>query len=200
MALITTITDRTVELTRRPEIPDITSSAIRTATLRAHHVDFFPRDLASSILSAAPTSLGFTDFQNISTSLPRLRSIKSVQILDPNSGAPIEQLEYRNTDDLFTSDGIRRPHVYTLLGDTLRIYSSLPAASTAVFYFQNPNIAGLQYYSWIAETYPDEIAAWAAAIVFARTGYAEMANQFQGQHIDPFKEMLVSSHLLGNVS
>jgi hypothetical protein len=41
---------------------------------------------------------------------------------------------------------------------------------------------------------------WAAAIVFARTGFAEMAADFQKTHIAPFKELLISSHLLGNVN
>ena len=35
-----------IEQTRRPEISSVTKAAIRTATLRAHHTDFFPRDLA----------------------------------------------------------------------------------------------------------------------------------------------------------
>jgi len=41
---------------------------------------------------------------------------------------------------------------------------------------------------------------WAAAIVFARTGFAEMANDFQRTHVQPFKELLVSSHLIGMVN
>jgi len=200
MTTLTDMIDLTIQQTRRPEIQDITTAAVRTATLRAHHVDFFPRDLTQGILSYVPSGAAFYDFPTLSASLLRLRSIKHCQSLDSVTSAPVEQLEYREQDDLFDSDGNRRPHIYSLIGDTLRIYPTAATGSLSVYYYQNPNTAGLQYSSWIADTYPDELAAWAAAVVFARTGFAEMANQMIELHVNPFRSMLVESHLLGNVS
>ena len=87
MSTITDITNLTVALTRRPEIPDVTASAIRMATMRAHHTDFFPRDLTSNtipLVGGAPPS-GMIDLPNISNSLVRLRSIKTIQMLSPKS-------------------------------------------------------------------------------------------------------------------
>lgn len=201
MSTITDITNLTVALTRRPEIPDVTASAIRMATMRAHHTDFFPRDLTSNtipLVGGVPPS-GMIDLPNISASLVRLRSIKTIQMLSPE-GRPVEELEFRSQDDLFTKEGTRRPHIYTLLGDTLRLYPLSSSQSAQIFFFQNPNLTGLQYSSWIATLYPDDIAAWAATIVFARTGFAEMANQFNQLYVVPFQQLLVASHLLGNVS
>lgn len=200
MTTLTELIDLTVEQTRRPELTDITAAAVRTATLRAHHTDFFPKDLTSVALPYTPSSAAFYDFASIGNSAPRLRSIKHIQSTDSVTGAPVEQLEYREQDDLYDSDGNRRQHIYTLLGDTVRIYPQNPTGLATVFYYQNPNTNGLQYSSWIADAYPDELAAWAAAVVFARTGFAEMAQQFMQLHVDPFRSMLVESHLLGNVS
>lgn len=190
----------TVEQTRRPEIPDITSAAVRTATLRAHHVDFFPRDMSLGSLSYVPSGTMFYDFPNISQSLSRLRSIKHMQSFEVGTGRPTEQLEFREQDDIYDRDGNRRPSIYTLLGDTLRAFPMSQTGELGVFYYQNPNTTEAQYSSWIADTYPDELAVWAAAIVFARTGFAEMAQQYMQLHVDPFRSMLVESHLLGNVS
>jgi len=190
----------TVEQTRRPEIPDITAAAVRTATLRAHHVDFFPRDLSLGLLSYVPSGTMFYDFQNVSQSLQRLRSIKHLQSMEVGTGRPTEQLEFREQDDIYDNTGDRRPSIYTLLGDTLRAFPTSQTGELGVFYYQNPNTAAEQYSSWIADNYPDELAVWAAAIVFARTGFAEMAQQFMQMHVDPFRSMLVESHLLGNVS
>jgi len=198
MTTLASLVALTIEQTRRPELAEITASAIRSATLRAHHVDFFSRDLVQHDLAYAPSSSAFFDFPNISTTLARLRTIKVVQSMSANQ--PSEQLEYREPDDLFTNEGRRRPHIYTLLGDTLRVYPSSPTGSLAVFYFQNPNVTTGGYNSWIATAYPDEIAAWAAAIVFARTGFVDMAAQFMDLHVNPFRSMLVESHLLGAVS
>lgn len=190
-----------VAQTKRPDLTAVTQAAIRTATLRAHHVDFFPRDLAEGALTYAPSSTAtFYQFTNLSSLLTRPRSVKFVQGIDNVTSVPVETFEYREIDDLYDRDGNRRPSVYTLVGDTLRIYPVLATGSATAFYYKNPNINGLEYSSWIADTYPDDLAMWSAAIVFARTGFAEMAADFQRTHVMPFREMLIDSHLLGNVN
>lgn len=189
-----------VAQTRRPEIAAITQAAVRTATLRAHHTDFFERDLAKGTLSYTPslTSVSY-DIPDVSTTLARMRNIQLVTGLDA-SNRPVEELEYRANDDVYDSDNTLRQSVYTRIGDTLRVYPQQATGSLEVLFFQNPATASLTYSSWIADTYPDELALWAAAIVWARTGFLEMAATTDRDHIKPFKEMLLASHLLGNVS
>lgn len=185
--------------TRRPEVAAITAAAIRTATLRAHHVDFFPRDLATSQLPYVPNSSAvYYDFTTVSATLPRLRALQLLECVELNTYTPTEELGYRELQDLYDSDNIRRPSIYTLIGDTLRIYPRSVTGLLNVYYYQNPLTTEAGYNSWIANDYPDELAMWAAAIVFARTGFAEMANDFQKTHIQPFKEILLSSSLLGS--
>jgi hypothetical protein len=190
-----------VAQTRRPDVQATTATAIRTATLRAHHVDFFPRDLTEHTLFYTPSSTAqFYEFPNVTALLPRLRSIKLVRCLDSVTSVPVEQLEWREVDDLYDNDGNRRQSVYLLIGDTLKIGPQQATGAIATFYYRNPQVSGATYSSWIADTYPDELAMWAAAIVFARLGYAEMAQDFQRNHVQPFKELLTVSHLLGAVN
>jgi hypothetical protein len=193
--------DLTVDLTKRPELVAITQSAVRTATLRAHHTDFFRRDLQLAPLTytVQPESY-YYDFPNISSSLLRLRTIKNVYSITQVGGHQTEQLEYRESDDLYDRDGNPRRYVYTLIGDTLRCYFDIPTGLTQVYYFQNPNVTAGSYTSWIADTYPDDLAGWAAAVVMARTGFLEMAARYQEDYVKPLKEALLSSHLLGSVS
>lgn len=187
--------------TRRPEVPAITQAAIRTATLRAHHTDFFYRDLAPGNLSYTPLSgAQFYDIPDITTMLPKLRSLQTLKGLETATITPVEKLEYRELQDLYDSDNYLRPSVYTLIGDTLRIYPQLHTGLLGVSYYKNPVTTDAGYSSWIANEYPDDLAMWAAAIVFARTGFAEMAADFQRTHIAPFKEQLLSSYLLGSVN
>jgi hypothetical protein len=200
MTTITELETLTIEQTKRPELVDITRSAIRTATLRAHHVDFFPRDLSEAVLDYVPGNKAFYDFQNIGDTVTLLRSFKHVQSVDSVTGAPLERMEYRELDDLYDSCGNLRPSIYTLQGETLRIYPQAASGRVVVYYYRNPNTQGFAYRSWIADQYPDELAMWAASIVFARTGFTEMANDFIRQQVVPFQQMLVESHLLGNVN
>lgn len=187
--------------TRRPDVSAITKAAIKSATLRAHHVDFFPRDLTTYNLTYTPLSTAVLyDFPNIQNTLTRLRSLKFVQSIDAVNSTPTEILAYRDADDIYDSDGNRRLSIYTLIGATLRIYPQSATGVATAYYFQNPNTTELNYSSWIADTYPDELAMWAAGIVFARTGFLEAAKEFQDMHVKAFREMLVDSHLLGNVA
>jgi hypothetical protein len=189
------------DYTRRPEISSVTRAAVRTAVLRAHHVDFFPRDLSQYTLTYTPTSGAISqDFASLSASVPRLRTLKTLTCIDPVTNAPVENLEFREIDDVYDSDGLLRPSIYSLIGDTLRIYPQRFTGAVTLYYYQNPAIVGDVVSSWIADTYTDEIAAWAAAIVFNRTGFAEQAKMINDANIVPFKESLISSHLLGNVS
>ena len=199
MTTIVELRDLTIELTKRPELVSLTESAVRTATLRAHHTDFFRRDLKVANFSYTLTGCCFYDFPDISTVCERLRTLKNVYTIT-TTGLQTEQLDYRESDDLYDADGILRPYIYTLVGDTLRIFPVNATGALSVYYFQNPNVAAGAYSSWIADTYPDDLAGWAAAIVMSRTGFLELADRYQEQYVKPLKQQLIASHLLGVVS
>lgn len=191
----------TIAQTRRPEVSAVTQAAIRTATLRAHHTDFFTRDLAPGTLTYTPSSsASFYDFADVSSTLARMRAFQLMQSVDVTTGVPTENLEYRELQDLYDSDNNMRTSMYTMIGDTLRVYPAAATGKLAVYYYRNPVTTEAGYSSWIANEYPDELAMWAAAIVFARTGFAEMAQDFQRTHVQPFKELLISSHLLATAT
>jgi len=202
MASLATITALVVEQTRRPEVGNVTLAAIKSAVLRAHHTDFFPKDLATVTLPyTIPTnSPVYMDFSSISNTAVSNRSLKAVYGVDPITLRHQEKLEYRELDDLYDRDNVMRPSVYSLIGDTLRIYPQVWTGALEIIYYKNPAFTDVDVTSWIVDMYPNEIANWAAGIVFARTGFAEMARDFQDTHVKPFKEMLIASHLLGNVN
>ncbi len=202
MTTLSELYDLTLIHTRRPELQTLTESVIRIATLRAHHVDFFPRDLRVAQLNYSTVpSLPYWDFPDAgSVLLPRWRTIKGIFGLAAGGQFRIEELEWRETGDLYSSDGQLRSHIYTLLGDTLRCYFCAPTGLAEVYYYANPITSTAGYSSWIADTYPDELAAWAATIVFSRTGFLEMAAKYMNDHVIPFKETLLASHLTAEVN
>lgn len=186
----------TLEQTKRPELQAITESAIRTAVLRAHHVDFFSRDLKTGILTyTVSNSAQFYDFPTVSATLPQLRTISHIYEIS-ELGTPVNKLEFRDPDQLLDECGQLCRGVYHMLGDTLRTYTLGTTGRMEVYYYANPLITGstvLQ--SWIADLYKDDMAKWAAAIVFSRSGFLEMANKYNDDFIRPFKDTLVQSHM-----
>jgi hypothetical protein len=189
-----------VAQTRRPEIPAITQAAIRAAVLRAHHVDNFPRDLAAGTLNYTIAEAYFYDFPNLSSLLPRLRSVQLLQSTDTTYNLPVEELEYRELADLYDADGALRPHIYTLIGETLRVYPTAQTGKLTAYFYQNPVVSSAGFSSWIANEFPDELAMWAAGIVWARTGFMDMAADTNKTHVQPFKELLLTDYLLANVT
>ncbi len=128
--------------------------------------------------------------------MPRLRTIKEVYTLTAE-GFKTEELEYRDTDDNYDSDGRPRRFIFNLIGDTLRCFFDLPSGIAQIYYYRNPDVQTATYSSWIADTYPDQLAHWAAAIVLRRNGFEAIADRLLRDEIEPFKETLIASHLLG---
>lgn len=187
-------------LTKRPELTALTDLAIRTATLRAHQVDFFPRDQDSHVFTYTVNSSDvFTDLTGIHTSIPLLRTPDFMQSEDTLTLQPSENLEYLNSfKDFWDHDNVRRTSVFTQIGSTLRCSFAGATGRARLFYWKNPVVASATYSSWIADLYLDELAYWAAGIVWARSGFQEIAQQAQLQ-VQGFKELLVTSHLSSKV-
>lgn len=188
--------------TKRPELVTLTDSAIRMATLRAHQVDFFSRDQANIQMTYTPYVSGeiFVDIPNIYTLTTNLRTPDILQSLDATSLLPTEFLEY--VDDykhFWDQDNCLKRSVYTLLGNTLRLRSLANTGKLQFYYYQNPVVTSAAYASWIADLYKEELAMWAAAIVWMRSGYQEIAKQVNTDNIEPFKSMLVESHLMSKI-
>lgn len=190
----------TVEQTKRPELQSITEAAIRTAVLRAHHVDFFSRDLKTGILEySVSSSAQFYDFASVSSQLARLRTIKFIYEIS-ETGLPVQKLTFNDPSEMLCDDGCLKTGVYHLLGDTLRIYPVQATGRIEVYYYANPTIVGnTTLQSWIADEYKDDLARWAAGIVFARSGFNEMANKYTEDFIRPFKDTLIQSHMQDEV-
>lgn len=184
--------------TKRPELTAVTDLAIKTATLRAHHTDFYQRDQTSVLLTyTIPTgNQVLVDIPNIFTTAARLRTPNFIQGEDATTLLPNENLGYvSDYKHLWNEYGELQPSRFALLGTGLKIRFAKPTGRCRLYFFQNPNTAEVGYSSWIADDFQEEIAYWAAGIVWARTGNLEQAQVAQRMHVEPFKELLTTSYL-----
>jgi hypothetical protein len=197
MTTFTEMRTKVYDLTKRPELVALTDMAIRLATIRAHNVDFFPRDAASAVLTyTIPTTELFASIANIYTTVTDLRTPEYLQGEDTVSPyTPVELLDYVvSYRNFWTDDGELRSSVFTQQGTTFLGRFANATGRVKLFYYKNPNTTLGGYSSWIADTYPDELAMWAAGFVWARSGFQEMAkNSFE--LVQDFKNLLIESHL-----
>lgn len=194
--MLTAVTD----ITKRPELVTLTKLAVRQATLRAHHVDFFPRDRDSAVfVYTVPSDGGFVDLPSIYSTAPQLRAPEYLQSEDVATQKATENLEYTHSfKEFWDADGIRRQSVFTINGESLRCSFASVTGRARLWYFKNPIVTDAAYSSWIANAHQDEVAQWAAGIIWARTGFNEQAAQVQSS-IEAFKADLVSSYLMNKI-
>lgn len=186
--------------TGRPDLAAHIDMAIRTATVRAHHTDFFWKDAFRGHVTYTPNgNKPYVDIANFASDFPLFRALKTVYCVDVDTDYPVEKLEYRTIGDEYDSESRLRPSIYVLAGG-LRIYPRVQTGKLELLGYNNPNVGSDTYNSWIADLYKDEIAAWASGIVLARSGALEQAQQVQRETVVPFKELLIESHLLGEVN
>lgn len=184
------------DITKRPELVSTTDFAIKLATLRAHNVEFFHRDQAIAVLTFTPVNGAlFQDIPNVYSTLPLLRIPNFLQSEDPGTFAPTENLEFvPDYKNFYTPENEIRWSVFSLIGETLRMRAQSVTGRASLYYYKNPNTTTTGYASWIADQYPDDLAQWAAAIVWNRSDNLEQAKRTLDLHVNPFKELLVSSH------
>jgi len=188
--------------TKRPELVALTDNAIKMATVRAHSVDFFPRDLASySKTYTVPGGLQlFVDLTGMYTDAPQMRTPHYIMGEDATTFQPVEILEHvTDFKEFWDVDNQLRTSVFTQMGESLRARFANPTGRATVFYYKNPITTPDGYSSWIADRHAEELAMWAAGIVWARSGFMDQARVVRDEHVTPFKEFLVESYLSSKV-
>lgn len=189
------------EITKRPELVATTNLAIKLATLRAHSIEFFHRDQANAQLDySVSLSSPFQDIASIYSVVPLMRTPNFLQSEDPATFQPVENLEFEEDyKRLYDQDNALRQSVFTFLGETLRAVFQAPTGRARLYYYKNPDTSISGYSSWIANSHPEELAMWAAAIVWNRSGNIEQAKLTQDTHIAMFKDLLITSYLFSKV-
>lgn len=191
-------------LTNRPDLVNETAQAVAAATLRAHHVDFFYKDLVELPIQFA--SLCYS--QQIPLSLfPLYRSIKYLRKYYPCTGPnqqPIQDqspsnlpplygmyydpganlpdglfLKIISPDNVLDSYAINKIDVAYFAGQTIQIRSGDQIQYALAGYYAHPNIVPASYNSWVAIENPYAIIYAATAIVFKTIGYDEQNQQYQ---------------------
>lgn len=194
--------DRVIEYTKRPELTALTDNAIKMATLRAHQVDFFPRDQQNQVLTyIIPTGNQlFVDIPTIFTTIPLLRTPDFMQSEDLITLQPTENLEHvTEFKNFYDEYNVLKSSVFTQMGEALRARFAGATGRARLFYYKNPDVAVATYASWIADLHQEELAMWAAGIIWARSGFQEQAQITQRDYVLPFKELLITSYLSSKV-
>ena len=180
MASLNSLVSDVYTLTNRPDLVAETALAVKKATLKMHHVDFFARDIWESGITWNPVA--FIQSLPFKTIHPRWRSLKYLRkYSDGLPGAFFEQLTPEESLDRYS---IQKEDICYLAGDQIEIKSSTQDTYMLVGAYLNPDVSDTGYSSWIADDYPYAIITDAAAYVFKSIGQDEKAAYFKQDVIE----------------
>lgn len=173
-ATLTSLVNDVYALTNRPDLVGETLLAVRNATLKAHNIDYFYKDLLETGIQF-DFSLAQQTFEYKSL-IPRWRALKYLRkcALDIQGVAfPTEFLEVVTSDSLLDSYSLNKNNVCYVAGAQLQIRSSEAQQYFLLGCYIYPDVTELNYNSWVATEQSAAIVYQAAATIFKTIGYDE---------------------------
>jgi hypothetical protein len=171
MASFSSLLNDVYTITNRPDLIAETKLAVKQATLKMHHSDYYPKDIFETGLSWDPVS--FTQSLAYKTLIPRWRTFKYLRkYSDSLPGTFFSLLSVEESLDRYM---INRDNICYVAGDMLEIRSSTQDSYMLLGCYLHPDITEEGYTSWIADEHPFAIISDAAATVFKMIGFDEQA-------------------------
>lgn len=160
-----------ISLTNRPVLVNETKLAVQAATLKAHQMDDWIKDLREySIQFSSSDFYQSLDYKQL---LPLWRKPRYVRKYDITGAAVGKFLTYLEPEQVIDGYGADRADIFYVAGDSLQIKSSTSLQYALLACYVNPDITEAGYNSWIADDHKFAIVYEAVAIIFKTIGYDE---------------------------
>ncbi len=156
------------EITGRADLVALTKSAVKAATLKAHRLDFFSKDIYE-------TQIKFDDSEyahslDIITLIPNYRALKYMRKLDVSTLEAGKFIGVLTPEEILDQWGNTKTDVAYVAGRVIEIKSSTSLEAILIGCYVNPIIVEATYSSWIADLQP-----WAIVYEAARRVYLSIA-------------------------
>lgn len=178
-------------LTKRPDLVEQTRGAIRLATLKAHHTDYYSKDLFE---------MG-VDFEQEATRqqldyislVPNLRAFKYFRLSDSTCDDMGPFLEIITPEEILDAYGCNRTNIAYVAGRVLEIRSAADFRYGLLGCYVHPTVTDGDYCSWVAEQYPYCIIYETARVLFKTIGYDEESAQYNSLTAEAFNSLRLSN-------
>lgn len=166
------------DITNRPDLSAETSSAIRLATLKAHHSDFYSRDIAEKTIRFKEKL--FKQSIDLYSLACNYRAAKYFRLTDGDGDDVIGPfIDMITPDEILDSYGRNRVNISYVAGRMLEIRTDIDFDIAIFGFYVNPVVTPSgSYASWVANIHPGAIVNEAARVVFKMIGYDEQSAQY----------------------
>ncbi len=186
------IYDEVIIITKRPDLVDRTKQAIRSATIKAHHSDFYYKDLIE--IPVQFTNLFFLQSFLPTEVVPTFRMVKYIRLwqggINGDVGKFLEPIQIENSLDQYKNI---KTDVYYMAGQLLQIRGACQLDKVLFGCYTNPVITPEgSYSSWIANEQPYAIVYEAARQILKSISFTEQANEYSTLVGEEYAELKLS--------
>lgn len=176
-------------LTKRPDLTERTQSAVRAATLKAHHSDFYYKDIYEQSVQFAE-ALYIQNFQPTDI-FARFRKAKYIRRYEDGEALGFFQpIQIENAIDGY---GDHKTEVFYQAGQLLQIRGKWPVNIVLFGAYLHPTITPENAFcSWIADEMPWAIIYEAARVINKSIGKDREAAEMQGLTAEQYVELKMS--------
>ena len=190
---LTELIDEVYIITSRPDAVAKTLSAVQSATLKAHHSDFYHKDIFETQID-----FGFAMYEpdfEFRTFIPRWRAAKYFRKYE--DGVPGKFFDEISPENAMESYSQARTEVWYPGGEVIHLKSNTQIQYVLAGCYRHPDITVASYESWIALEHPWAIVYAAAQTIFRMTGKTEEAAAMK-QEVAEHMILLRNSNILGS--
>lgn len=194
---LTELINEVYTLTNRPDRVSQTLAAVRSATLKAHHTDYYYKDLYETGITF--TTAEYLQQVDVRTLLPRWRALKYLRKYDVSTSTPPGTagllFEIITPEMVVDSYQINRENVCYMAGDILQVRSNTEIQYALLGCYLNPEIGITDgaFTSWIAIDQPWAIIYEAAGAVFRMIGKNDEWSAFRQLALDEYAELKINN-------
>lgn len=192
-ATLTALVADVFSMTNRPDLVNQTILAVKAATLKAHHSDFYPKDIfETGVVFDSAAYLQSLEYKLL---IPRYRALKYMRktdVLATDTGLLFTVVVPEQIVDAYN---VNKDDIVYLAGSVLNIRSSTLLQYLFMGCYVHPDITDDGYDSWIYLDHPFAIVYEAVAMIFKSIGFDEQATMFQRIVAEQYAELKIDSVL-----
>lgn len=188
----TELYNEVILITKRPDLDARTKQAIRSATIKAHHSDFYFKDLYE--IPVQFSQLFFLQSFIPTEVAPNFRMAKYIRLwnggIEGDVGKFLTPIQIENSLDQYKNI---KTDVFYMAGQLLQIRGSTTLDKVLFGCYVNPVITPeSSYSSWIANEQPYAIVYEAARQVFKSISHTEQATEYSNLVAEEYAELKLS--------
>jgi hypothetical protein len=179
-----------INITNRPDLVAKTLSAVQSATLKAHHTDYYYKDIYEAEVDFV-TAQFEPDFE-YRTFVPRWRAAKYFRKYDPVSGAAGLFLTKIDPENALDSYSQARTDIWYGAGEIIHLKSSTEERYILMGCYRHPDITTGTFDSFIALDHPWAIVYGAARTIFSQIGKTDEAKGMAQEVAEQYRLLMTS--------